>query len=383
VSATLFLVSLLSATVNAEGSDDLARALDTSEGGHGLDLGLEDDDWNYALRFNGWLPSLTGTVGVSGIKTEVDLPISSILDHLNMSFQTSFAARKGRWGFAADLFYVKISGGTAKEKTTMISSLGLDIKEAFGQGTVFYRTMDWDGGRSFLDVGAGARLFGLDMELDIARDDAGVDAFSSGFASGVVDEVFQATEQQLHQGLAGLSGEASDALGNAIREEILGDFGQRLADRFALDARVNDAIQRLIDAAIEERLASGDPERAAQARRKREQAQDNLANRVATDITENWEDEASGSKSWVDPVLAVRMRHWLNQRVFLNLYGDVGGFGVGSRLTWAAAGGFGYQAKENLSLELYYRAYSVDYENDGFIYDTNLHGVFAGFAYHF
>jgi hypothetical protein len=73
------------------------------------------------------LPGLNGTVGIDGATTDVDLPISTILDHLNMTFQTSFAAQKGRWEVAADIFYVKLSGGTAKEKTTLISDLGLDI----------------------------------------------------------------------------------------------------------------------------------------------------------------------------------------------------------------------------------------------------------------
>jgi hypothetical protein len=172
----------------AEETEGTEGSRDSIELDEGLYAQPQPDDWNYALRLNGWLPSLNGTVGIDGVKTDVDLPISTILDHLNMTFQTSFAARKGRWGFAADIFYVKLSGGTAKEKTTMISDLGLDIKEAFGQGTVFYRAMDWDGGRGFLDVGAGARIFGLDMSLDIGRDDAGVDAFSQEFASTAVGQ---------------------------------------------------------------------------------------------------------------------------------------------------------------------------------------------------
>jgi hypothetical protein len=154
----------------APAADAPAASGGGSGSSQGLDLQLrgsdwQEDEWNHALRLNGWLPSVNGTVGVRGVVTDIDLSISEILDHLNMTFQTSFAARRGRWGFAADLFYVKLSGGTAKETTSLISSLVLDIKMTSGEGTAFYRAMDWDGGRGFLDVGAGARVFGLDLGL--------------------------------------------------------------------------------------------------------------------------------------------------------------------------------------------------------------------------
>jgi hypothetical protein len=419
----------------AEEAEETERSSESAFLDEGLFVQPQPDDWSYALRANGWLPSLNGTVGIDGVNTEVDLSISEILDHLNMTFQTSFAARKGRWGFAADLFYVKLSGGTAKATTSLISSLGLDIKETFGQGTVFYRTMDWDGGRGFLDVGAGARIFGMDMGLDIGRDDAGVDAFSREFASAAVDKVGtyldarlpplieqelgagleQVAKERIGQGLSMLADEVSKDLGNAIRNQVLGEVGTRLADRLAGQGPIRDAISHLIDAKAQERLAEAEKSLAeaeqavtdakqgateaekalkakaaaekqtlaAKASAERQRAEDALAGQIDSEITNNWEDEVSGSSSWVDPIVAVRMRHWLNRRVFLNIYGDIGGFGVGSRLTWAAAGGLGYQARDDLALELYYRVYSVDYEDDDFVYDTNLHGIFAGLAYHF
>jgi len=70
----------------------------------GLNARPRSDEWEMDLRVNGWLPSLNGTVGVEGVVTSVELPISDILDHLDMTFQTSFAAQKGRWGFTADFF---------------------------------------------------------------------------------------------------------------------------------------------------------------------------------------------------------------------------------------------------------------------------------------
>jgi hypothetical protein len=131
----------------AEEAGGIEGSLDAAAADEGLNLQVQeddwqDDDWNYALLLNGWFPIVTGTVGIDRVVTDVGWPIRTVLDHLSMTFHSSFAARRGRWGFVADLFYVKLSGGTAKEKTTLISDLGLDIKETFGQGTVFYRAKD-------------------------------------------------------------------------------------------------------------------------------------------------------------------------------------------------------------------------------------------------
>jgi len=130
--AVFLLAALSCSAAMAEVATKFERSLDSTALHEGLYAKPQRDDWNYALRLNGWLPSLNGAVGVEGVKTDVDLSISEILDHLNITCQTSFAARRGRWGFAADLFYVKLSGGTAKVTTSLISNLGLDIKETFG-----------------------------------------------------------------------------------------------------------------------------------------------------------------------------------------------------------------------------------------------------------
>ena len=57
------------------------------------------------------------------------------------------------------------------------------------------------------------------------------------------------------------------------------------------------------------------------------------------------------------------------------LRGDVGGFGVGSDLTWQVEGSLGLQVTKNIWAEAGYRALGVDYEADGLIYDTITHGA--------
>ena len=48
----------------------------------------------------------------------------------------------------------------------------------------------------------------------------------------------------------------------------------------------------------------------------------------------------------------------------------IGGFGAGSQLMWDLMGGAGYKFNDTFSLFAGYRAVSVDYSDNGFVYDV-------------
>ena len=90
--------------------------------------------------------------------------------------------------------------------------------------------------------------------------------------------------------------------------------------------------------------------------------------------------ELSGSDgaSWVDPIVGIKSRIDTTTPVYFTGWGLVGGFGVGSDLTWDVMGGVGYQWTEKFSTVLGYRALGVDFEDDGFVYDVIQQGVAFG-----
>ncbi|MCX5514335.1 hypothetical protein C3941_14775 [Kaistia algarum] len=92
---------------------------------------------------------------------------------------------------------------------------------------------------------------------------------------------------------------------------------------------------------------------------------------------------ASGSEQWIDPTVGVYAHYDFNDKWFINALGDVGGFGVGSNLTWQAFGALGYNWTKTISTSIGYRAIYEDYENGGFVYNTTQQGVFAGLGIHF
>lgn len=80
---------------------------------------------------------------------------------------------------------------------------------------------------------------------------------------------------------------------------------------------------------------------------------------------------ASLSKTWVDPIIATRIQAPLGNRVSASLYGDIGGFGIGSDLTWQAAGTVNYRINRNMWLGAGWRYFKINYDtSSGFLYDV-------------
>lgn len=83
--------------------------------------------------------------------------------------------------------------------------------------------------------------------------------------------------------------------------------------------------------------------------------------------------------SWVDPLAGVKLRLDLAPDVYVASWGMVGGFGVGSDMMWDVMAGAGYSFTEHFDVFAGYRAVSVDYSDDGFVYDMVQQGpVMAG-----
>ena len=90
--------------------------------------------------------------------------------------------------------------------------------------------------------------------------------------------------------------------------------------------------------------------------------------------------EMSGSEDWIDPHVGVRFKKYLGKKLYMAGAADIGGFDIGADLAIAGALGFGYQVRDDLSLEAMVRYLSVDYENGGFAYDVETTGLFLGVA---
>jgi hypothetical protein len=94
----------------------------------------------------------------------------------------------------------------------------------------------------------------------------------------------------------------------------------------------------------------------------------------------------SGNLSWLDPIVGVRFRHTFSGGDRLQLRGDIGGFGLGSDLTWQVVGTYSYDFNDGaISAVIGYRAMGIDYERGSGLASTGidlvLHGPLLGLTF--
>jgi len=96
---------------------------------------------------------------------------------------------------------------------------------------------------------------------------------------------------------------------------------------------------------------------------------------------------AGTDESWVDPYVGALYTVPLSESWSLNLYGDVGGFGVGSDFAWQGLLTFRWQFSERAGALVAYRHMAMDYESgrgsNRFLYDMSFSGPALGIVFTF
>ena len=89
----------------------------------------------------------------------------------------------------------------------------------------------------------------------------------------------------------------------------------------------------------------------------------------------------NAEQDWIDPWIGARGEIPLSEHWALGLRADVGGFGVGTQLTWQALAGVRANLGKSVRFDLGYRAISLDFDDSGLEYDALIHGAFIGIAF--
>lgn len=90
---------------------------------------------------------------------------------------------------------------------------------------------------------------------------------------------------------------------------------------------------------------------------------------------------SSAKQNWIDPWVGARGRIPLGERWALGLRADVGGFGVGTQLTWQGLAAVHAQLGKSVRFDVGYRAISLDFDDDDMEYDALIHGPFVALAF--
>lgn len=363
-------------------------------------------DWEFRVEPYGWLTGLEGTTGVSPLITEIDQSFSDIFDYLEMAAALQFEARNGCWGFLADGFYAELGGG-GSTPGPLYDQAEIDMKQFIGEVAVAYRI--YDSPSAFVDVYGGIRYNNLSMDLSATLDLPGIQSLSDDLSQEVVSGIGERAEAIVQPKLAAYQNAAAGRR-SAIEAEVASRIEAEAEARVKRDIqkelhrirrdggldRRDIATSRVIRAVKSERVALAEAtaqlkvaelrasvdqalqNRVARAQARVSQAQDNLSTAINQQLVNRLPTSASADKNWVDPILGVRAQWNLNDQWFLAGKSDIGGFGVGSDLTWTVQGTVGYRFTENVSAELGYRYMDTDYQDGAFVYDIVESGVYTG-----
>lgn len=99
------------------------------------------------------------------------------------------------------------------------------------------------------------------------------------------------------------------------------------------------------------------------------------------------------SKTWFDPMIIARTGSKPGDKFIYRVRGEIGGFGIGSDLSWQVQALAGYRFSDLFQITGGYRIIGIDYEknnsggtginNNGFIYDMNTFGPEIRFGFNF
>ena len=82
---------------------------------------------------------------------------------------------------------------------------------------------------------------------------------------------------------------------------------------------------------------------------------------------------AAESAGWLDPILGIHGRYTFADHFLVSYFGDVGGLGFGSEITWQLYASIG-ATTNSIDFELGYRHLFMDFESDDLDYEMNVGG---------
>ncbi|TPW33362.1 hypothetical protein FJU08_02025 [Martelella alba] len=112
------------------------------------------------------------------------------------------------------------------------------------------------------------------------------------------------------------------------------------------------------------------------------------AYRVWTDLSVNAPSynayySTSSTFGWVDPAVGFLAQYSFTDKMKVVGQADVGGFDVGSKISWQALAAFQYEMRKNMALSIGYKYQSVDYDSGGHVFDTQMQGPVMGVSFRF
>jgi hypothetical protein len=342
----------------------------------------ESEPWQFTIAVPGWLASMNGTIGVRGVNADIDVPVTEVLQHLDMIFAARAEAQKGPFGIFGEVFYIGLSDNTQINR--MINNIHEQVDLTLVDGALSWRLVNQP--RWSLDLAAGTHYTNVFERLELHSDPALIQQTSERF----VDDVAADLRDRLNHDIS--KSEFISALEDSIRSVIVSRIGDRLQDherhpnipigplgghiRQDIAQRVENFIEKeraALEARIDALHLRGEARRAAVASAVNA-AKARIANQLALRLDKSLSQTLSKDDYWFDPYVGLRARYNFNKTYYTAVRGEIGGFGVGADLMWEVETVVGINLTRSIFTEIGYRALGGNFEENNFKFDVVTHG---------
>ena len=341
----------------------------------------ESEPWQFTIAAPGWIAGLDGTIGVRGVNADINVGFDQILQHLDMIFAMRAEAQKGPFGIYGEVIYIGLSDNA--QINGLINNIHEQVDETLVDGALSWRLINQP--RGSLELAAGTHYTNIYERLELHSDPVAIQQASQRFVNNIADDLRSRLDQDISNSeflealKSTIKADIINRIGNALerherRPDIpIGPLGGRIREEIA--QRVEHFIQlekaelrARVDALVERGV-----DRRAAVDRVVNQAKVRIANRLAVRLNKSLSQTKSRDDYWFDPYVGLRGRYNFNKVFYTAVRGEIGG-GVASDLMWEVEGVIGINLTRNIFTEVGYRALAVDYENDGLLFDTVMHG---------
>lgn len=192
------------------------------------------DPWQVTITPYVWAPSISGEVGLGDARADVDLPISQLLEDLELAGMLNAEVRRNRLGLLVDGVYVKFTTGS-DTPGPFFNTIDTTVEMAALDVALAYRVLARD--RGWLDVLAGGRYMYVSAELEMAPDYEAVDAISASVmqttAQAIQKNVGGDVKQdagEMAEDLAGLKENVGEAAREMVRDRVQGKVDETVED---------------------------------------------------------------------------------------------------------------------------------------------------------
>ena len=342
----------------------------------------QPEPWQFTIAVPGWLASMNGTIGVRGVNADIDVPVTEILQHLDMIFSARAAAQKGPFGISGEVFYIGLSDNTQINR--MINNIHEQVDLTLFDGGLSWRLFNQP--RWSLDFAAGTHYTNVYEQLELHSDPILIQQTSQRFVNDIADDLRDRLNQDISKS------EFLEILKSTIKENITSRIGDRLKDHERhpnipigpLAGRIRQEVAQRVEHFIQEKeaalraridaLVERGLDRRTAVDRVVTAAKAGIAKQLAIRLNKSLSQTLARDDYWFDPYVGLRARYNFNKTYYTAVRGEIGGFGVGADLMWEVETVVGINLTHCIFTEIGYRALGANFEENNFKFDVVAHG---------